>query len=172
MAEAIAIPILIEGALVAGKAVIDVATEIHDLDFAPFCEIIRQVEKDIEYSWYCYKAMPCSFYGHPELEAWVHGTITGAEKALCEFKDSFPETPKDKEKPKIMDRAKYTLLPDGDSVELEKALRYCHSSLLTGIIVMNQHGLVPRSEVAKKVPKASGLPPSAMPRSSVVDSEL
>jgi hypothetical protein len=172
MAEAVIIPIVIEGACVVGKKLAGTAVEIYELDFAGYNDIVRRVEKDIKYSQYCYKAMPRSFYEHPELDAWICGTISGAEKALCEFKSSFPETPKDKQKPKVIDRAKYTLLPVGDSVELEKALRCCHSSLLTGITVMNQHGLVPRSQVAKRVPKASGLPPSARPRSSVVDSEL
>lgn len=163
---------MVEAACVVGKTLAGTAIEIYDLDFQAYSDIVKRVQKDIKYSQYCYESMPYSFYDHPELDAWIRGTITGAEKALSEFKNSFPETPKDKEKPKVADRVKYTLLPVDDSARFEKALRCCHSSLLTGITVMNQHGLVPHSQVVKKAPRASGLPPSAMPRSSAVDSEF
>ncbi|KAM0417144.1 hypothetical protein ACHAPT_012851 [Fusarium lateritium] len=143
------------------QAAAEFGYEFLTLDGGGFSKIAERIKADLAHARSCREAMESTLCHNYQLDTWISRAITDTSEMLDKYEKRLLKVSSDDGKSKTADKVKYMFQDQAICVEQERALKYCHSTLLTAISVMHYNTSLSRPAVMEKVPKASSMPPKA-----------
>ena len=120
--------------------VVEFGIEVYeaDKDAQPLINLAKQVQHDLRHARNCRKDVWRTLSQHEHQRTWVVGTIMQATTALSEFDKYLLQGAKDQGKSRIHKRLIYLLWDSKKIADLEKGLKFSHTSLQTVISLLHQ----------------------------------